>query len=333
MATTLKTAAEYYSNPTKYSGAAGTDTNPYCIETLEDLFRSDATAYTYMLVNDLDFNNHEEYRKGFNTDTTIFECGTSTLNGQDDTGTIHHIRNIVILGGTIKLIAVAALQNIYIDNIINLGAGNNTGVISASTYSSCIFGIYLSNCAFGDIIGLSSKFNITDCTFNISGQTSGNNALVIGKSGVSGHNYTRCLFNLDIIGAPFTAMSPIINGSTNSNCKLTNCAFRGRISVSTSSTTTSNMSVVSGMTLNNCYIGCDINFDYTAQTRNSINAVGSSISINATSFIDISVIKNSRNPEVPPTVEKGTTSANWYLLTHDQATSASYLRSINFMTT
>lgn len=224
-------AATYYNDPVTYTGDGGSSTNPWCIEDVYDFLNVQSKPHAtyswnnnghFILVKDINFNDHETYRYGFNSSYIInFDVTGMYLDGKG-----HKISNMILYTNAVQL-RLAGLSNTEFANLILVGVSSewNMNHYYSGNYSctNCKFGILVNN---SNVPILGSFDNFTDCTFNIYGTT--NTAIVFGNSSSQIVTYTRCLFNFNL--SMLTVQSPMFKKSSpNYNKNFVNCAFTGKI--------------------------------------------------------------------------------------------------------
>lgn len=156
--------AEYYGDETKYTGEVGASTNRYIIEDCYDFIAfkevySDSNTYG-VLVNDIDFNDHDTYANGF----------TSTINNYAHNldGDGHTIMNINALGLNSALLIFNTIKNCTLANLTCVSCTGS--VFEAQTMVNCHFGIYLSNSVYPIYQQqMSTGYMFEECTFDIVG--------------------------------------------------------------------------------------------------------------------------------------------------------------------
>ena len=171
----------------------GTETDPYLIEDCYDfLTMNDTTTYGggnyFKLVENIDFNEHETYRFGFD-DVTVVNRAVN-LDGNNKT-----IYNIILKNYTTKSWAIFGGTNLLKDcNIANLIMINCevTGTYGWMLVSmqNCNIGVSLHNSTTTQLFG---GISMTDCTVNIKGFVP--NYITLHNTGI----YERCHINVDIL--------------------------------------------------------------------------------------------------------------------------------------
>lgn len=137
----------------------GTETDPYIIEDVYDfcaITNGDSGQTYYKLVNNIDFNNHSEYKRGISAN--IINAQQSVIDGNGKS-----IRNIVALDKGIiyaKKIVNTVFENLC---IINISAYNP---VISSSFDNCNFGVLLKN---SFICTVSYNCTFSRCTINLSG--------------------------------------------------------------------------------------------------------------------------------------------------------------------
>lgn len=198
---TLKDEATYFGNSEKYTGDSGTSTNKYIIEDCYDFIAvvsSQASSYA-RIVADIDFNEHETYRGGFDN----VELGRRSSNGSSHKyiyGDGHQIKNITTIGTT--RIHIYYIENCHFINLsivdcsdslpIYLSARSGSATVDGTAYK-CSFGIYSARSYF------QPKGTFNDSTFTIKGNVQPNDnddALHLTYASMN-----RCHIKLDITTA------------------------------------------------------------------------------------------------------------------------------------
>lgn len=323
---------EYYTSigetavASRYSGTAGTTTNPYAVEDVFDLQNVNNTVgggnnEAFVLVNDVDYNDHPTRKYGMSSGYLWGNESASygySFSGKDPiTGKNHEIRNIVVLSSSVK---DNASSNSYISNInfVNM-------ILKDVNYSydwfwraailDCNFSLMFINSSPGRFFR-SDKY--TDCSFNIYGSNNSSSStesytfnLGTGES----HVKTRCHFNFNdfiytCVGSPVQLFWAQGNGY---NAAVHDCYFTGSIKLKGHS---------SGATVR---ITTDIDLynSYFAISLSSISgSLGYCLFTNpvSTSFVDKDVLGLSINGS----------NSNLYQLTTAQAQSYDYLNKIGF---
>ena len=176
----------------------GTETDPYIIEDVYDfctITSSDTETY-YELKNNIDFNNHDKWKNGFN-EVFVVNAPNAIINGNSK-----KIRNIVLhtLPYNNPVFYLNKIQNAFLENVVlnnidsERGESRNQGIF-ACNFQLCSFSIDIINsqpCAIHsrNVYGISSMHKFEDCTFNIYGTTDS-------QSGINFHcmEMVRCHIN------------------------------------------------------------------------------------------------------------------------------------------
>ena len=123
---------QYYTNmgeievASRYSGSAGTTTNPYAVEDVFDLQKvynrvGGGNNESFVLVNDVDYNDHPTKKYGISSGYLWGDNSTSyryTFSGEDPlTGENHEIRNLIVLSNTVTCGVSTSAQYCKIRNI------------------------------------------------------------------------------------------------------------------------------------------------------------------------------------------------------------------------
>lgn len=326
-----KPASEYYSDPVKYTGNAGSKTNPYCIEDVYDLNVYVDREMYYILVNDIDFNDHPIYKYGFTSNINYFDVRYGSGGGID--GRNHKILNVVVSDVNFTLIHACIIENIEFVNVVMLGTGlssSGNGLVvpmqSAGTGSgqglhNCIFSCLFANGHFASLGFGNNSTAVTDCTFNIKGTLSTSVLLAVAEG--SSKTYRRCLWNVDIQGS--RTLTGLIGASSSSYITtLQSCAFQGKI----------NGAYVGSGTALFCYSNitnsyCDANiYNISSAYYLWLGNQTQSATLSDICFVNISTIRRSNN-----TIGYTDHSANLKELTTTQCHDKDYLQSIGFVTT
>lgn len=157
----------------------GTEANPYIIEDVYDfcaITSSDTKTY-YELKNNIDFNNHDKWKNGFNK-VFVVNAPNAIVNGNSK-----KIRNIVLhtLPENNPVFYLSKIQNVFLENVVlnNVDTYNsdkrNQGIF-ACDFKLCSLSIDVMNsqpCSLHSpaINGNKLKHKFEDCTFNIYGST------------------------------------------------------------------------------------------------------------------------------------------------------------------
>ena len=203
---------EYYTSmgktevASRYSGIAGTTTNPYAVEDVFDLQNVIGEAnnkVSFVLVNDVDYNDHPTRKYGMSSGYLWNDTSVSwgySFSGKDPiTGKNHEIRNIIVLS---RFVSTNAYQGSYISNInfVNMilkDVGFNSISFWHAEISNCNFSLMFINSSPGRFFK-SDKY--TDCSFNIYGSNDSSSStedytfnLGTGEDSAK----TRCHFNFN----------------------------------------------------------------------------------------------------------------------------------------
>lgn len=184
---TLKDEATYFNDAEKYVGDSGSETNMWVVEDSYDfievanLYNSD-TVYI-RLVSDIDFNEHETYKRGFINKS--FESETSrNLYGDG-----HKIKNIVSISNYNSVFTFNHIEDCDFVNMVLISTYSFPISIldeSEASVEGCNFGVYLSDSDF------SPYADFTDCTFNVKGILRDNAKIYLAKA------INQCHFNFDV---------------------------------------------------------------------------------------------------------------------------------------
>lgn len=196
----------YFNDNITYTGTAGSETNPYCIEDFWDLvlvssysesanpFNLDHTYMYALFVKDIDMNDYPDITTQIMNGTVTYKYTTYTftftsflLRWAQIDGNGYCLRNLCVYGNTFgssnKGIFCMYSVTLKIKNldIINFISYSNNSLFSAAnggittlTFEKCNFGVYYYNLTNGFIVSLInsqyihySKFE--KCTFNFKG--------------------------------------------------------------------------------------------------------------------------------------------------------------------
>lgn len=292
----LKDEATYYRDSEKYTGDSGTETNMYVIEDCYDFMTmiegNDDYSY-FKLVNDIDFNEHPIYKRGFGG--YLPKNSTNCLYGDN-----HTIKNIVAIGQKYDLMVFYELVDCNFVNIIAIDCDYIP--ISASNAECCNFGMYLSNSKLYFRYGTNNYLTATDCTFNIKGIVSGFDFQEIIAN--------QCHFNLDItINREYIFKQ----GAFSNTDRFINCYVTGKIKNLYDGAVTWKTGQFNP---SNSYFA----FEYEQPLAEAIEAKTNGIN----SFIDGDLFSKNGT-----TITSNTSSLK--ILTTEQAQSAEYLNSIGFL--
>lgn len=322
---------EYYTSigetevASRYSGIAGTTTNPYAVEDVFDLQNVIGEANneaSFVLVNDVDYNDHPTRKYGMSRGYLWNDKSVSwgySFSGKDPiTGKNHEIRNIVVLSSSVSTNAYQSsyISNINFVNMILKDVSYNSNSFWRAEISNCNFSLMFINSSPGRLFR-SDKY--TDCSFNIYGSNNSSSStegytfnLGTGESSAK----TRCHFNFN--GFIYTCLeSPIYlfwaqgNGY---NAAVHDCYFTGSIKLKGHKSNTS-VRMITNINLYNSYFAISL-------SSISGGTLGYCLfeSPVSTSFIDKDVLG----------LTISDSSSNLYKLTTAQAQSYDYLNGIGF---
>lgn len=324
---------QYYTNigetevASRYSGNAGTSTNPYAVEDIFDLdnivIRGIGIEY-FQLVADIDYNNHPSKRYGIDSG---YMWGTGGSGGSGDgyyligldpiTGNNHEIRNIVILNKDVVCNnrSVGAIKNINFVNMIFKNVNYSSDYFWYAPLTNCNFSLMFINSSPGRFFR-TDKY--TDCSFNIYGTNNMSNTTsdyTFNLGAGDGNAKIRCHFNFNnfvynCIGSPVYLFWAQGNGY---NAVVKDCYFTGSIKLKGHSTGAS-VRITTDISLYNSYFAISLS---------SISgSLGYCLFTNpgSTSFIDKVVLGLTINDS----------SSNLAKLTTAQAKSYSYVSGIGF---
>ncbi len=199
----------YFNDDVTYTGTAGSETNPYCIEDFWDLvlvssypysatpFNLDHTDRYGLFVKDIDMNDYPDITTQIMNGTVTYKYTTYTFTftsfkllwAQID-GAGYCLRNLCVYGNTFGTsprgifykYATTFKLKIKNLNIINFISYSNNSLFSTSgesvssslTFEKCNFGVYYYNLTNGFIVSLINSQYIyyskfEKCTFNFKG--------------------------------------------------------------------------------------------------------------------------------------------------------------------
>lgn len=300
----LRSQAEYYGDDIKYTGNVGSETNMYVIEDVYDLCAAVGQTYYYVLVDDIDFNDHDVYRYG--VDGLIFGGGGNIcyLRGNN-----HKIRNLIIKHSTTEgIFNAASVSDVIFENLIVISSTVSHLFCSYRSIdiTNVRIGGYMFNSA-SSVILYGNNINFIDCSFNLKGFTTDG---VCGYAGKSSRSFTRCHINCDIT----TECSDCINFDY---CDVYDSCITGKIKQTGKNFASGNRNryVANGIFYNSYFaVGA------TCETEGFDGYIAPYLIANSVSFMDKELVLH---------IEEGTIS-NFYYLTTEQATDPDYLLSINF---
>ena len=309
-----KPASEYYNDPVKYTGDAGSQTNPYCIEDVWDLKVSTTTTKRYfILVNDINFNDHPTYKHGFTESGAYFDDLYSYLDGQG-----HKIMNAVVYTADYTVIKTASTRNVEFANCVIMSVSGTANCLVASqdvALTDCVFGVYLNSSSFLSfgVIYAKTKLGCIRCTFNIKGTTRDEYTISFNDGNNNNFHYQQCLFNFNIINIGSASSYAVHGHSGTYKAKLTQCGIIGRIYHNYIS---GGLYMLQNVTCDNVYVALKIDSEHS----------GYDIYFSGATAMDVNIV----DYEVSGRNIGDTT---FRALTTQQAQDASYLQSIGFLTT
>ena len=222
----------YFNDDVTYTGTAGSETNPYCIEDFWDLvlcssysdslnpFNLNHTDMYALLVKDIDMNDYPDMTTQIMNGTVTYKYTTYTftftsfiLKWKQIDGAGYCLRNLCVYGNTFgstyKGIFYMSSTNLKIKNldVINFISYSNSSLFSASsgtttlTFEKCNFGVYYYNLTNGFISSLVcsqyihySKFE--KCTINFKGSCY-HMALLGNRDYATKPTFNLCHINID----------------------------------------------------------------------------------------------------------------------------------------
>lgn len=293
---TMISEGDYFNDDKKRAYSAGTLENMWVVEDCYDFIAMlhNKNAY-HRLVNDIDFNKHDTYKRGF-----VGSLSFSSYNSLY--GDNHTIKNMVVVSQKYQPIRFQKIVDCNFANIVAIDcAWNPIGAINAER---CDFGMKLINSWFDFCYGLNDYLTANDCTFNVKGILTGFKFdKIIAK---------QCHFNLDVTinkNYLFTAGAP-----SNAD-RFVGCYVTGRIKNLYDGTVTWK---TDNFNPTNSYFA----FEYEQPSTEAIDAT---TAYGANNFIDGELF--SKNGV---TITSNTDS--FKILTTEQSKSVEYLDSIGFIT-
>lgn len=162
-----------------FGGGTGSQTDPFLIEDIYDFVNITTGASSinkyYKLVNNIDFNDHHEYKYGI-TKKLFGNSGRPCLDGNGK-----EIRNMVVSGIIASsdasiIMNFISLKNCNFVNTVLKGCTSTYGAIinASASIENCNFTYIMSASIESEIFGSNS---FTNCTFNISGYISSSTIL------------------------------------------------------------------------------------------------------------------------------------------------------------
>lgn len=325
-------AATYYKDSTTYTGAGGGVTNPWCIEDVFDFLnissKGSGTQWysegNFILVNDINFNDHETYKFGFSTAYTINDRAWLNIDGRG-----HKISNLILYTTSVTF-AANSISNIEFSNLIFISIAGDSSTFKFDSVTNCKFGLYLSNATTKPL--LYRLKSCTDTTFNFYGTVYGTSECINIET-ADKCTYTRCLFNCNLTN-PNVAPVIVNQNGYSKTVFLINCGFIGTINNYFNSTSNALTLFKSQGTpyfhITNSYYAVKtvirLAMDHFGQ---HISVAPKSLTVNSRCFIDKSLITTDFPDakvvfdDVPDLIS---------MLTTEQAQSAEELANIGFLT-
>lgn len=297
---TMVDAATYYSGSSTYTGEAGTETNPYCVEDIYDLLAintyTNSTLF-FMLVENIDFNDHPTYKYGLTTSTSLISKSQFTLLGNGK-----EIRNVIAKykNGMVPIFKLNKVKNLKFLNFINLNSGLYP--FDANLESCQISGYYSSPYTSYFVSDSSSTIEIKNCSINIKGN--------IGDRTIQIKNLTNTHVNFDV-----TTTNKIL--FDNNSTAMSNSYITGKAKIMSSSDIVYILNKCENW--KNSYIAIEVETTSTVKLLSSTTYNPSSVT-----FVDKEL--------AGITSENEQSLSNLYYLTTEQCKSAEYLDSIGFLT-
>ena len=279
----------------------GIETDPYLIEDCYDfLAMNDTTTYGngnyFKLVSDIDFNDHETYRFGFNNEMIINR--TAILDGNNKS-----IRNLILknYSSTRSWIVFGnsgLIKNCDMVNVIFINCVSSYGFIQ-NNIQNCNMGISLHN---SNTFSVFKGFQKTDCTYNIKGYLTNETNVQFDCQ------MERVHINLDL-----KIVASKSNGLFYHSSSFKDSYITGRVENVGSNVP---YSFFSQFAMNNSYIAVD----YIDPNTTELTATDSNIT--TVSFIDTDLLNG---------ITLTTETDKLYLLTTEQCKDAAYLQEIGFL--
>lgn len=188
---TTVAASVYYSDTTTYTGNAGSKTNPYCIEDLYDLIENpyineqpQSDLYYYIVVNDIDMNDYDEYKYSPPLNISLYFIKIDFKNHELRNITFYNISSAAMF--KIKGDCNSSIHNLKLTNFISV----NSRVTVFATQHTANFNFYFYNCDFSIYADTTSGYSVIEiimtnamsypnynvycynCIFNIKGNLS-----------------------------------------------------------------------------------------------------------------------------------------------------------------
>lgn len=219
----LRSMLEATGDSSRFSGDAGTVTNPWAIEDTYDFMNMDSKKSSdkeicFMLKNNIDFNDHEQLKYGWTLSDKMVDVTWCRFDGDGK-----QIRNLVIKGVNFNTYNTERwrIKNLYNTHFVNLvdmdcsqGGGKWLGVNSTGECRNCSFNImHFSNTNLWCIIPTKSM----GCSYNISYNST--DRISIGESSSDRLKFDRCHINFDNCSSDSYQLLNYVN--------LTNCCVTG----------------------------------------------------------------------------------------------------------
>lgn len=155
----LISASVYYNDEVTYTGDAGSETNPYCIETIQDFADVNKIANCFcMLPKDFDFNE-TDYKFGVTSSTYFCGNSTVTLLGNHKT-----MRNLTVRCNSQVLFTFKEVRDL---NFCNFTSLQSTTV----PFNTCMVRCSISGYYYKppSVISLINQGTFEQCSINIGG--------------------------------------------------------------------------------------------------------------------------------------------------------------------
>lgn len=219
----LRSMLEATGDSSRFSGDAGTETNPWAIEDTYDFMNmdsknSDTQEVCFMLKNNIDFNDHDQYKLGWSNtsaDKKLY-CNNSRFDGDGK-----QIRNLVIKGVNFDISNSERwkLKNLYNTYFVNLAdmdckkGGGKWLVVSGECKNNSFNIMHFSQTNLWNMIPTKSM----GCSYNICYNSTDD--INLGNGNTAYLEFERCWINLDNCSSnAYSALRYI---------KLTNCCVTG----------------------------------------------------------------------------------------------------------
>lgn len=197
----LRSMLEATGDSSRFSGTAGEETNPWAIEDTYDFMNMDSKnnglqEVCFMLKNNIDFNDHEQYKLGWSNtsaDKKLY-CDYTRFDGDGK-----QIRNLVIKGINFDISNSERwkLKNLYNTHFVNLvdldckKGGSKWLVVSGECKNNSFNIMHFSQTHLWNVIPTKS----IGCSYNLAYNSSDD--INLGNSNLANLVFERCWINLD----------------------------------------------------------------------------------------------------------------------------------------